>query len=82
MDPQSIAMIAAMVLMVVFSAYFSATETAFTSLNRIRLKSRADAGDRRAARALAMAEDYDRLLSTLVRIGTAIYGARDYGPKA
>ena len=66
MDPQSIAMIAAMVLMVVFSAYFSATETAFTSLNRIRLKSRADAGDRRAARALAMAEDYDRLLSTIL----------------
>ena len=66
MDPQSIAMIAAMFLMVAFSAYFSATETAFTSLNRIRLKSKADAGDRRAARTLALAEDYDRLLSTIL----------------
>ena len=66
MDPQSITMIAVLFLMVAFSAYFSATETAFTSLNRIRLKSKADAGDRRAARTLALAEDYDRLLSTIL----------------
>ncbi|WP_130849035.1 HlyC/CorC family transporter [Intestinimonas timonensis] len=66
MDPQSITMIVALFLMVAFSAYFSATETAFTSLNRIRLKSKADAGDRRAARTLALAEDYDRLLSTIL----------------
>ena len=59
-------MIAVLLLMVAFSAYFSATETAFTSLNRIRMKSRADAGDRRAARTLALAEDYDRLLSTIL----------------
>ena len=66
MDPQSITMIAVLFLMVAFSAYFSATATAFTSLNRIRLKSKADAGDRRAARTLALAEDYDRLLSTIL----------------
>ena len=71
MDPQSIAMIAAMFLMVAFSAYFSATETAFTSLNRIRLKSKADAGERRPARTLALAEDYDRLLTTIL-IGNTI----------
>ena len=52
MDPDSIAMIAALVVLVVMSAYFSATETAFTSLNRIRLKSRADNGSRRAAKTL------------------------------
>ena len=59
-------MIAAMVVMVICSAYFSATETAFTSLNRIRLKSKADAGDRRAARALALVDKYDNLLSTIL----------------
>lgn len=53
-------------LMVAMSAYFSATETAFTSLNRIRLKSRAESGDRRASKTLALAEDYDRLLSTIL----------------
>ena len=66
MDSTSIGMTVALVILVAMSAYFSATETAFTSLNRIRLKSRADNGDQRAARALALAEDYDKLLSTLL----------------
>ena len=66
MDSASIAMIAAILLMVVMSAYFSATETAFSSLNRVRLKSKADAGDSRAALVLSMSEDYDRLLSTIL----------------
>ena len=49
LDPASISMIAALVILVILSAFFSATETAFTSLNRIRLKSRADSGNKRAA---------------------------------
>ena len=66
MDPQSIAMIAALVVLVSFSAYFSASETAFTSLNRIRLRSKAENGDGRAALALRLSEDYDRFLSTIL----------------
>ena len=42
MDPDSMILLAVLVAMVAMSGYFSATETAFTSLNRIRLKSRAD----------------------------------------
>ena len=42
MGSDSIGMLIAIVILVAMSAYFSATETAFTSLNRIRLKSRAD----------------------------------------
>ena len=66
MDSTSIAMLVALVALVAMSGYFSATETAFTSLNRIRLKNKADNGDRRAARTLELAEDYDRLLSTIL----------------
>ena len=66
MDPDSMILLAVVVLMVVMSAYFSATETAFTSLNRIRLKSRAENGDRKAEKTLALAEDYDKLLSTIL----------------
>ena len=66
MDSTSIGMIAALIFLVMMSAYFSATETAFTSLNRIRLKNRADNGDRRAQRTLDLAEDYDKLLSTIL----------------
>ena len=66
MDSSTVAMLAALAALIALSAYFSATETAFTSLNRIRLKTRADDGDKRAARTLALAANYDRLLSTLL----------------
>ena len=56
----------ALVVLVVFSAFFSASETAFSSLNQIRLKSRAEDGDTSAARVLEMAEKYDKLLSTIL----------------
>lgn len=56
----------AMVVLVTFSAYFSATETAFTSLNRIRMKNMAQDGDRRAAEVLELSENYDNLLSTIL----------------
>ena len=62
----NIPLLAALVFLVAMSAFFSATETAYTSLNKVRLKSRADNGDRRAAKTLALAEDYDRLLSTIL----------------
>ena len=66
MDDGSITLWAALVILVGFSAFFSASETAFSSLNQIRLKSRAEDGDSSAARVLAMAEQYDKLLSTIL----------------
>ncbi len=54
------------VIFVVLSAYFSATETAFTSLNRIRLKNLAGDGDKRAKRVLELESKYDNLLSTIL----------------
>ena len=49
-----------------FSAFFSATETAFSTLNRTRLKNMAEHGDKRAEITLALAERYDELLSTIL----------------
>ena len=66
MPDGSIVLLVVLILMVILSAYFSATETAFTSLNRIRLKSKADNGDRRAKLVLELSENYDRLLSTIL----------------
>ncbi len=66
MDPDSIQPILWMLLLVSLSAYFSATETAFSSFNRIRLKNLAENGNRKAALALSLAEKYDRLLSTIL----------------
>ena len=66
MDDGSMTLWVALVVLVAFSAFFSASETAFSSLNQIRLKSRAEDGDASAARVLAMAEKYDKLLSTIL----------------
>lgn len=55
-----------MAVCLVLSAFFSATETAFSSLNRSRLKNMADHGDKRAAAALGLSEHYDELLSTIL----------------
>jgi CBS domain containing-hemolysin-like protein len=55
-----------MLICLIFSAYFSATETAFTACNRIRLKNMAQNGDARAKKVLETAEQYDKLLSTIL----------------
>lgn len=48
------------------SAYFSATETAFLSLNRIRMKNMAEKGNKRASLTLQLTEKYDSMLSTIL----------------
>lgn len=53
-------------VLITLSAFFSATETAYSSLNRARLKSLADRGQKRAADTLALADRYDELLSTIL----------------
>ncbi len=66
MDNNELMTILIMIGLVIMSGYFSATETAFSSLSRSRLKTMADEGDKKAARVLKYAEDYDRLLSTVL----------------
>lgn len=53
-------------LMVMLSAFFSASETAYSSVNRIRLKNYAAAGNKRAEKALKVAADFDRALSAIL----------------
>lgn len=53
-------------LCVMCSAFFSASETAFTTLNRIRMKTEAEAGDARAALALKISDNFDTFLSTVL----------------
>ena len=66
MDSDSLQQIGFMVILVLMSAYFSATETAFSSLNKTRLKARAEKGSKKAAKTLELAEQYDKLLSTIL----------------
>lgn len=54
------------VVLIVCSAFFSATETAFSSVNRIRLKSMAENGSHGAERALGILKKYDKALTTIL----------------
>ena len=59
-------LIGILVILVFCSSFFSATETAYSSINKIKLKNMASAGSRKAQKALELADGYDRLLSTIL----------------
>lgn len=54
------------VFFIMFSAYFSATETAFSSFNRIKMKNAASKGDKKAKLTIKLADKYDSVLSTIL----------------
>ena len=66
MNSDIIGDIIVIVVLIMFSAYFSATETAFTSVNKIRLKNMAGDGDKKAENVLKLSEKYDKLLTTIL----------------
>ncbi len=51
---------------IIMSAYFSATETAFNTFNRIRMKNNAEKGDKKAILVLKLSDNYDTLISTIL----------------
>ncbi len=55
-----------MIAMLAMSAYFSASETAFSTMNRTKMKTLAENGNRVAALAYKLASNYDRLISTIL----------------
>ena len=61
----------AIILLTLCSTFFSATETAFSSASKIKLKNMAADDNKRAAQALKLAEDFDRLI-TAVLVGNTI----------
>ena len=66
MDTPGPGMYLALLLLLAFSAFFSASETALSSVNRIRMKNKADDGDKKAQRVLGLSDDYDRTLSAIL----------------
>ena len=54
------------IVLICFSAFFSGTEIAYTSVNRVRLQSLADSGSRVAKRALKIRDNFDKTLTSLL----------------
>lgn len=65
--PDSIALyILVCIMLVLLSAFFSSTETAFSAVNKTKLRIKAQDGHKGAKNALVLSENYDRLLSTIL----------------
>ena len=66
MDSSITGQIIAIIALIFLSAYFSATETAFTSVNKIRIKNMANEGNKKAEKVLVLSDKYDKLLTTIL----------------
>ncbi len=66
MDGDSILSIIFLVILTLFSAFFSATETAFLSFNKVKMKTAAQDGNKRAQKILDLFDKYDKLISTIL----------------
>ena len=58
--------IVALIALIALSAFFSSSETAFSAVNRLRMKALARQGSKRAAQVLRLSDQYDKLLSTIL----------------
>ncbi len=66
MSPDDIIQIVILFILLFLSAFFSSAETALTTFNRIRMMTLADEGNKRAARALKVADDSGKMLSAIL----------------
>lgn len=66
MDTTGVIQITAILILVLLSAFFSSAETALTTVNEVRLRTLAQEGSKRAARALSILNKYSKMLSTIL----------------
>ena len=63
-DMSSLAIqVVVLVILIALSAFFSASETAFSTFSRSRMKTE---GDKKAKRVMKLSDKYDKLLSTIL----------------
>lgn len=72
MDPSDSLQIVILVILLILSAYFSSAETAMMTVNKIKLRTMADAGDRRAALVLDTVEEHVSKMLSAILIGNNI----------
>ena len=66
MEPGAAARLIVLILLLILSGFFSSAETAFTSLNRLKIKSLADEGSKRAVLVLSLIDQNAKFLSTIL----------------
>jgi len=63
---ENIGLFIAMLICLICSGFFSATETAFTSFNKIRMKNSAQDGNKKASLVIKLEEKYEKLLTGIL----------------
>jgi len=63
---QNAGIIIALIILLLFSAYFSSSETAITAISRVRIKAMADNGDKKAKTALKLVKNFEKTLTTVL----------------
>lgn len=66
MDTSDIVQIISLILLLLLSAFFSSAETALTTVNKIRMRTLSEAGDKRADRVLHVTDDSGKMLSAIL----------------
>ena len=66
MDQDSIIKLIILFILLLLSAFFSSAETAFSSVNKVRIETLADDGNKKAKRALGIIENFNKMLSTVL----------------
>ncbi len=66
MDTTGVIQIITLLVLVLLSAFFSSAETAFSTVNRVRLRTLAQENNKGAARVLAILDQYGKMLSAVL----------------
>lgn len=66
MDAGAISQIIFLVILLILSAFFSSAETALTTVNKIRIRTLAEDGDKRAERVLRITDNSGKMLSAIL----------------
>lgn len=66
MTQQDLNQILILIGLILLSAFFSSSETAFSSLNNIKIKNLIQKGNKRAKRTLHLAENFEDLITTIL----------------
>ena len=66
MDTTGVIQLVSLAVLVLLSAFFSSAETAFSTVNRVKLRSLAEENHKGAIRALAILDQYGKMLSAIL----------------
>lgn len=66
MDSSHIVQLVIIIILIFLSAFFSSSETALVTVNKIRMKNLAENGDKRAAKVLKVTSDSGKMLSAIL----------------